>query len=353
MNTSYDIVVIGSGPGGYVAAIRAAQLGYSVAIIEKYNTLGGSCTNVGCIPAKALLDSSENFIQAQKQFEAQGIETGPLKLNFGQFMKRKTEVVAQNTAGLIYLMKKNKIDVYHGWGSFTDETHIQVKTAEQEILLEAKYTIIATGSKPSTVPGVPIDKKRIISSTEALSLTARPGSMVIIGGGVIGVELASVYARIGTQITIIEYSDSLIPAMDRELGKTLYRSLNKLGVKTLLGHKVQSAENLGDKAAVSYLDQEGIMQKIEADYCLVAVGRKAFTAQLNLESVGILVKNNGKIQVNEWLQTKVPNIYAIGDVIDGVMLAHKAEDEGTFVAEVINGQKPHIKYNLIPGVVYT
>jgi dihydrolipoamide dehydrogenase len=353
MNTSYDIVVIGSGPGGYVAAIRAAQLGYSVAIIEKYSTLGGTCTNVGCIPAKALLDSSEHFIQAQKQFNVHGIETGLLKLNFGQFMKRKNDVVAQNTNGLNYLMKKNKIDVYHGWGSFINETHVKVIMAEQEITLVAKYTIIATGSKPSTIPGVLIDKKLIISSTKALSLTGQPGSIVIIGGGVIGVELASVYARIGTEITIIEYSDSLIPAMDRELGKTLNRSLSKLGIKTLLSHKVQSAKNLGDKTAVSYLDKEGNLQNIEADYCIVAVGRKAFTAGLNLEAVGISVKNNGKIPVNERLQTSVANIYAIGDVIDGVMLAHKAEDEGAYVAEIINGQQPHIKYNLIPGVVYT
>jgi len=352
MNTSYDIIVIGSGPGGYVAAIRSAQLGYKVAIIEKYATLGGTCTNVGCIPAKALLDSSEQFHQASASFSVQGIEIPAPMLNFEQFIKRKTEVVRQNTAGLIYLMKKNKIDVYQGWGSFIDNTHIKVK-GEQETILEAKQVIIATGSKPATIPGVVIDKTRIITSTEALSLSTLPKSMVIIGGGVIGVELASVYARIGTTVTIIEYTDSLIATMDRELGKTLNKTLNKIGITSLLSCKVQRAENKGETAVVSYLDSAGKEQEIAAELCVIAVGRKAYTDGLNLEAVGIVTEKNGKIPVNEQLRTTVPNIYAIGDVIAGAMLAHKAEDEGTFVAEVINGQKPHIKYHLIPGVVYT
>lgn len=354
MNASYDIVVIGSGPGGYVAAIRASQLGYKVAIIEKYSTLGGTCTNVGCIPAKALLDSSEHYHQATHQFSTHGIKLADTQLDFGQFIKRKAEVVSQNTAGLIYLMKKNKIDVHHGLGSFVNANQVKVTAADgKETVLDTKYVIIATGSKPSTIPGVSIDKQRIITSTEALSLPTQPKTLSIIGGGVIGVELASVYARIGTEVTIIEYTDSLIPTMDRELGKALHKSLNKLGIKSLLGNKVQSAQSTGNAAKVNYLDKEGKTQELATDYCIVAVGRRAYTDGLNLQTVGIEAQKNGKIPVNAHLQTSVPNIYAIGDVIDGAMLAHKAEDEGTFVAEVINGQKPHIKYNLIPGVVYT
>lgn len=349
MNNQYDIVVIGSGPGGYVAAIRAAQLGYKTAIVEKYSVLGGTCTNVGCIPAKALLDSSEHYHQAQSQFTTHGINIGSLGLDFTQFIKRKSEVVSQNTSGLVYLMKKNKIDVHHGLGSFVDATHIKVG----DTVLTTQYAIIATGSKPSAIPGVTIDKKRIITSTEGLSLGSKPQSMVIIGGGVIGVEMASVYARIGTAVTIIEYTDSLIPTMDRELGKTLFKTLNKLGIKTLLSSKVQSASGNDSHATVKYLDNQGAAQEITTDYCMVAVGRKAYTEGLNLQAVGITPENNGKIKVNGQLQTSVPNIYAIGDVIDGPMLAHKAEDEGAFVAEVINGQKPHIHYHLIPNVVYT
>ncbi len=354
MENQYDIIVIGSGPGGYTGAIRASQLGYKVAIIEKYNTLGGTCTNVGCIPAKALLDSTEHFHQAKEQFHAHGIElNGEPVLNFTQFIKRKNEVVASNVAGLRFLMKKNKIDVYTGLGSFIDNKSIKVSGADTEKILTAKYFIIATGSKPATIPGVVIDKDRIITSTEALSLAEQPKSMVIIGGGVIGVEMASVYARIGTAVTIIEYADSLIPTMDRELGKSLLKTLGKLKINTLLGCKVQSASGSAGQAVVKFLDGEGKEQQIAADYCLVAVGRKAYTEGLNLAAAGVELENNGKIKVNKQLQTSAPNIYAIGDVIAGPMLAHKAEDEAVFVAEVINGQKPHIHYNLIPGVVYT
>jgi dihydrolipoamide dehydrogenase len=250
-------------------------------------------------------------------------------------------------------MKKNKIDVHQGLGSFINNTHLKVTGTDKETVLTSKYFVIATGSKPSTIPGVTIDKKRIITSTESLSLPAQPQSMVIIGGGVIGVELASVYARIGTDVTIIEYTDSLIPTMDRELGKALFKTLSKLNIKMLLSSKVQSAANLGEQASVKFLDKDGKEQEIVTDYCLVAVGRRAYTDGLNLQAAGVLSEKNGKVKVNGQLQTNVPNIYAIGDVIDGPMLAHKAEDEGTFVAEVINGQKPHINYNLIPGVVYT
>lgn len=278
---------------------------------------------------------------------------GGISLDFTQFIKRKSGVVSQNTAGLIYLMKKNKIDVYQGLGSFINKTHLKVISGDKELVLIGKYFVIATGSKPSSIPGVNIDKKRIITSTESLSLTEQPKSMVIIGGGVIGVELASVYARMGTEVTIIEYADSLILTMDRELGKALFKSLAKLGIKILLGVKVQSAVNSGEHAIVKYVDKEEKTLEITADYCLVAAGRRAYTDGLNLQATGVKIAKNGKVVVNKQLQTNVPNIYAIGDVIDGLMLAHKAEDEGTFVAEVINGQKPHINYSLIPGVVYT
>lgn len=353
MNTLYDIIVIGSGPGGYTAAIRSAQLGYRVALVEKYAALGGTCTNVGCIPAKALLDSSEHFHKAQQQFETYGIQTTGLHLNFAQFMNRKSEVVAQNTAGLNYLMKKNKIEVHQGTGSFVSTTRLRVKDAAREIFLESTYFIIATGSKPATLPGIPLDKKCIITSTEALSLPTQPRSMVVIGGGVIGVELASVYARLGTRITVLEYTQSLIPSMDRELGKALAKSLHKLSITTLLGSRVQSARTEGDETIVSYQDAEGHQQEIRAEYCVLAVGRKAYTDELNLVALGIEPQKNGKIPVNDRLQTAVPTVYAIGDVIEGPMLAHKAEEEGMFVAESISGQKPHIKYRLIPNVVYT
>ncbi|MCD8739032.1 dihydrolipoyl dehydrogenase [Mucilaginibacter roseus] len=354
MENQYDIIVIGSGPGGYTAAIRAAQLGYKTGIIEKYDSLGGTCTNVGCIPAKALLDSTEHYHQAKEQFAKHGIElNGEPVINFTQLIHRKNEVIASNVSGLRFLMKKNKIDVYTGTGSFIDHRSIKVSGTDTEKTLTAKYFIIATGSKPSTIPGVVIDKDRIITSTEALSLPERPESMVIIGGGVIGVELASVYARIGTAVTIIEYAGSLIPAMDRELGKALFKTLEKLKIRTLLNSKVQSASVNGSQATIKLLNGQGEEQQLTADYCLVAVGRKAYTEGLNLAAAGVELEPDGKIRVNKLLQTSSPNIYAIGDVIAGQMLAHKAEDEGVFVAEVISGQKPHINYNLIPGVVYT
>jgi dihydrolipoamide dehydrogenase len=354
MVTEYDIVVVGSGPGGYTAAIRAAQLGYKTAIIEKYSALGGTCTNVGCIPSKALLDSTEHFYEATKKFEAHGIEFEGLKLNFSQLMQRKNAVVEKNTSGIGYLMSKNNILIFHGTASFIDDTAIRVTHHDgTETQIRPRYFIIATGSKPSTIPGVVIDKQRIITSTEALSLTEQPKTLAIIGGGVIGVEMASIFSRIGTEVTIIEYADSLIPTMDRELGKELKKVLAKQGVKTLLSHKVQSAGNTGNGAVVRFLDQKDEPQELAADYVLVAVGRKPYTEGLGLENTGIRLDDRGRIRTNDLLQTDVPNIYAIGDVTAGPMLAHKAEEEGVFVAETINGQKPEIHYNLIPGVVYT
>ncbi|MBO6516354.1 MAG: dihydrolipoyl dehydrogenase [Bacteroidia bacterium] len=347
----YDVVVIGSGPGGYVAAIRCAQLGMKTAIVEKYNTLGGTCLNVGCIPSKALLDSSEHYHAAGHKFEKHGIELKDLKVNFPQMLKRKDEVVTQMTKGVDFLMKKNKIDVHVGVGSFIDKNTILV-SGEKEEKIEAVNVIIATGSKPSSLPGMEIDKDRIISSTEALKLPEIPKSLVVIGGGVIGLELGSVYARLGTKVSVVEYMDSIIPTMDRGLGKELTRVLKKLGFKFHLSHKVTSVENKGKSVTVKAEGKKGEIE-LDADYCLVAVGRRPYTDGLNLEAAGLKTDERGRIDVNDHLQTSVPNIYAIGDVIRGAMLAHKAEEEGVLVAETLAGQKPHIDYNLIPGVVYT
>ncbi|RCH55604.1 dihydrolipoyl dehydrogenase [Mucilaginibacter hurinus] len=351
----YDVIVIGSGPGGYVAAIRCAQLGLKTAIVEKYNTLGGTCLNVGCIPSKALLDSSEHYYNAAHAFKGHGIELKDLKVNFGQMIKRKEEVVNANTAGISYLMKKNKIDVHNGIGSFKDKnTIIITKNDGSATEITAKNVIIATGSKPSALPFLQPDKKRIITSTEALSLKEVPKHMVLIGGGVIGLELGSVYARLGAKVSVVEFMDSIIPTMDKGLGRELQKVLTRLGMEFYLGHKVTGATVKGKEVTVSFDSPKGDKMELTGDYCLLAVGRVAYTEGLGLENIGITVEERGrKITVNEHLETSVKGVYAIGDVVKGAMLAHKAEDEGTLVAEVIAGQKPHINYNLIPGVVYT
>ena len=352
--STYDVIVIGSGPGGYVAAIRAAQLGNKTALVEKYSTLGGTCLNVGCIPSKALLDSSEHYHQAKEQFASHGIGVGSLTLDFPQMISRKGEVVAQTTAGIDFLMKKNSIDVHHGMGSFLDAHTIEVKPENgKSTHLSAKNVIIATGSKPSTLPFITIDKKRIITSTEALSLAKLPKSMIVIGGGVIGLELGSVYARLGTDVTVVEYLDSLIASMDRTLGKELLRSLKKIGMKFHLKTGVKEVKAAGRSVTVKADNKKGDELTLKAEFCLVSVGRKPFTDGLNLEAAGIATDERGMIPVDENLRTAAPHIYAIGDVIKGAMLAHKAEEEGVFVAETIAGQHPHIDYNLIPGVVYT
>jgi dihydrolipoamide dehydrogenase len=350
----YDVTVIGSGPGGYVAAIRCAQLGMKTAIIEKYNVLGGTCTNVGCIPSKALLDSTEHFHNATHVFKTHGIETENIHVNFSQMILRKSNVVKENNQGLSFLMKKNKIDVYLGLGSFISANKILVKKNDNSTEeIETDKVIIATGSKPSSLPNVNIDKQRIITSTEALSLNEIPNEMIVIGGGIIGCELASMYARLGTKIKVIEFFDSLIANMDKDLGKELQRVLGKLGIEFYLSHKVTDATVHGDRVMISAENQKGELINFEGDYCLVAVGRKPYTKDLGLENINLKTDDRGRVPVNEHLETSVKNIYAIGDVIQGVMLAHKAEDEGTLVAETIAGQKPHINYNLIPGVVYT
>ena len=351
----FDVVVIGSGPGGYVAAIRCAQLGLKTAIIEKYATLGGTCLNVGCIPSKALLDSSEHYHNAAHTFKTHGIELDNLKVDFGQMIKRKQEVVDANTSGITYLMKKNKISVYVGVGSFKDKNTISIKKADGTAEdITATNVIIATGSKPSTLPFIKIDKKRIITSTEALKLPEIPKHLILIGGGVIGLELGSVYARLGAKVSVIEFMDGIIPTMDKSLGKELQKVLQKIGMEFYLGHKVTGATAEGNEVTVTFDSPKGEKKELKGDYCLVAVGRIAYTAGLGLENIGLTVEERGgKITVDDHLQTSVKGVYAIGDVIRGAMLAHKAEDEGTLVAEIIAGQKPHINYNLIPGVVYT
>ena len=353
MNT-YDITIIGSGPGGYVSAIRCAQLGFKTALIEKYDTLGGTCLNVGCIPSKALLDSSEHFHNAKHNFTEHGIEVSGLKANLEQMISRKADVVSQTCNGIKFLMDKNKIDVHYGMGSFVDKNTVKVLDKDgKETLLSTKNTIIATGSKPNYFPGMEPDKKRIITSTEALKMTEIPKKLLVIGGGVIGLELGSVYARLGAEVEVIEFADRIIPTMDKTLAKELTKALKKEGFKFNLQHKVQSVVNNGDSVTLKALNKKDEEVTFEADYCLVAVGRKAYTEGLGLENVGLTANNRGQVEVNDHLQTSVPNIYAIGDVVRGAMLAHKAEEEGVFVAETIAGQKPHMNYDLIPGVVYT
>lgn len=351
----FDVIVIGSGPGGYVAAIRCAQLGLKTAIIEKYNTFGGTCLNVGCIPSKALLDSSEHYHNALHTFKEHGINLKDLSPDLKQMLKRKDEVVAHTTAGISFLMKKNKISTFQGIGSMVDKNTVKITKADGSAeSLTSKNIILATGSKPTALPFLKTDGNRIITSTEALNLKEIPKHLILIGGGVIGLELGSVYSRLGSKVTVVEFMDSIIGTMDKSLGKELQKVLAKQGMEFLLSHKVTGASVKGSKVTVSADNSKGEKVSIEGDYCLVAVGRTAYTENLGLENIGITLEERGKkIPVNAHLETSVPGIYAIGDVVKGAMLAHKAEDEGTFVAEVIAGQKPHINYNLIPGVVYT
>jgi dihydrolipoamide dehydrogenase len=350
----YDVIVIGSGPGGYVAAIRAAQLGMKTALVEKYSTLGGTCLNVGCIPSKALLDSSEHYHNAAHTFATHGISLKGLAVNLSQMIARKDEVVTQNVDGIQFLMKKNKVDVHHGLGSFVDAHTVKVTKADGTSTdIQGKNIIIATGSKPASLPFISIDKKRIITSTEALKMKEIPKHLIVIGGGVIGMELGSVYGRLGAKVSVVEYMDSIIPTMDKSLGKELQKSLKKIGFEFFLKHKVTGVENLGKEVVVKAENAKGETVEIKGDYVLVSIGRKAYTDGLNAAAAGVKVTDRGQIEVNDHLQTAVPHIYAIGDVVKGAMLAHKAEEEGVFVAETIAGQKPHINYLLIPGVVYT
>ena len=352
--SSFDVVIIGSGPGGYVAAIRCAQLGMKTAIIEKYSTLGGTCLNVGCIPSKALLASSHHYSEIA-HFAEHGIEvSGDVKVNLEKMIARKQAVVDQTSGGVKFLMDKNKITVFEGKGSFIDATHVAVEKADgTSETLEAKNIIIATGSKPSSLPFIKIDKERIITSTEALKLKEVPKHLVIIGGGVIGIELGQVYLRLGAEVSVVEFMDRIIPGMDGSLSKELMKVLKKQGMKFYVSHKVKSVVRKGNEVTVQAENAKGETVTLEGDYSLVSVGRRPYTDGLNADKAGVKISDRGQIEVNDHLQTSVQNIYAIGDVVRGAMLAHKAEEEGTMVAEILAGQKPHINYNLIPGVVYT
>ena len=352
----YDVTVIGSGPGGYVAAIRCAQLGFKTAIIERYPVLGGTCLNVGCIPSKALLDSTEHYHNAHEKFKTHGIELKDLKVNMPQMIKRKSEVVLDNNKGIDFLMKKNKIDVLHGHASFVNKNRLKIAAANNVVdEIDTERVIIATGSKPITPANFNYDKKRVITSTEALNIEKVPGSMVVIGGGAIGLELGSVYARLGTEVHVVEYLDRILSTMDGDCSREMTKSLKGIGIQFHLRHAV--TEVVPGKSKVKVVaksrDDESKTLNWEVDYCLIAIGRRPYTDNLGLENVGITPDEKGRIPVNDHLETTVPGIYAIGDVIQGAMLAHKAEEEGVFVAEIMAGQKPHIHYNLIPGVVYT
>ena len=352
--SQFDVTIIGSGPGGYVAAIRCAQLGFKTAIIEKYTTLGGTCLNVGCIPSKALLASSHHYEELQ-HFADHGIEvSGEVKVNLEKMIARKQAVVDQTSGGVKYLMDKNKVTVFEGVGSFESATSVKVTKADgTSEIIESKNIIIATGSKPSSLPFIKLDKDRIITSTEALKLKEVPKHLVIIGGGVIGIELGQVYLRLGAQVSVVEFMDRIIPGMDASLSKELTKVLKKQGMKFYTSHKVQSVDRAGDVVTVKAENAKGEIITLEGDYSLVSVGRRPYTDGLHAEKAGVKVTDRGQIEVNNHLQTSATNIYAIGDVVRGARLAHKAEEEGVLVAEILAGQKPHIDYNLIPGVVYT
>ena len=352
--SQFDVTIIGSGPGGYVSAIRCAQLGFKTAIIEKYSTLGGTCLNVGCIPSKALLASSHHYEELQ-HFADHGIEvSGEVKVNLEKMIARKQAVVDQTSGGVKFLMDKNNITVFNGVGSFESATSVKVTKADgSSEIIESKNIIIATGSKPSNLPFIKLDKDRIITSTEALKLKEVPKHLVIIGGGVIGIELGQVYLRLGAQVSVVEFMDRIIPGMDAALSKELTKVLKKQGMKFYTSHKVQSVERAGNAVTVKAENAKGEIITLDGDYALVSVGRRPYTDGLNAEKAVVKVTDRGQIEVNNHLQTSASNIYAIGDVVRGAMLAHKAEEEGVMVAEIIAGQKPHIDYNLIPGVVYT
>lgn len=352
--SEFDLIVIGAGPGGYVAGIRAAQLGLKVAVVEKYNSLGGTCLNVGCIPSKALLDSSELYHLATEKFGVHGIKTGKVSIDFPQMLKRKDDVISNTVAGIDYLFKKNNITRLTGLASFVDKNTISIKDEKgKSTKYKAANFIIATGSKPTELPFMKYDGDKIISSTHALKLPKVPKHLIVVGGGVIGLELGSVYGRLGAKVTVIEFLDKILPTMDVELGKTLQRSLKKINFEFHLSTKVKGAEVKGNQVTVTAENKKGEDIVFTGDHVLVSVGRKPYTEGLNVEKAGIELDERGFIKVNDHLQTAADNIYAIGDVIGGMMLAHKAEEEGVYAVEHLSEEIPHLNYNSIPGVVYT
>ena len=346
--TNYDVIVIGSGPGGYVSAIRCAQLGLKTAIVEGRDTLGGTCLNVGCIPSKALLHASHSYHEATHNFDKMGLIINNPKIDFDKMQNYKNDVISQNTKGIEFLLKKNKIDWLKGWAKIVNKNQVTVG----ENTHDTKNIIIASGSEPSTIPNVEIDENRIVSSTGALSLSKIPKSMIVIGAGVIGLEMGSIYSRLGTDVTVIEYMDHITPGMDLEISKNFQRTLKKQGLKFIMGAAVKSANSTKTKANVIYKKADAEI-KIDAEIVLVSTGRKPFTNGLNFLEIGGELTERGKIKTNNKWQTSVEGIYAIGDAIAGPMLAHKAEDEGMAVAEVIAGKHGHVNYDVIPGVIYT
>ncbi|MDF3047996.1 MAG: dihydrolipoamide dehydrogenase [Candidatus Midichloriaceae bacterium] len=349
----FDVVVIGGGPGGYVAAIKAAQLGLKVACVEKRGTLGGTCLNVGCIPSKALLQSSHKFEEASSHMEDHGVEVGSVKLNLAKMMERKTKVVSTLCNGIEGLFLKNKVIYIKGHASFVSNTEILIKGEQGEERIKAKNIVIATGSDVAHIPGITIDEKQIVSSTGALELTKVPGKMIVIGGGYIGLEMGSVWSRLGAEVTVVEFSDRIVPAMDSDISKEFKKILEKQEIKFQLSTKVTSAKTNGKGVEVVLESSNGEQQKHLVDVVLVSVGRRPYTDNLSLDAIGVKPDERGKIIVNNKFQTSIPNVYAIGDVIYGPMLAHKAEEEGVAVAEIIAGQHGHVNYGAIPGVVYT
>ncbi len=354
MENNFDVIIIGGGPGGYVCAIRAAQLGLKTACVESRGTLGGTCLNIGCIPSKSLLNLSENFNKAKKDFNQQGIEISNIKLNIDKMMSNKNKSVQILTKGVEFLFKKNKVTYLKGKGVLFSKNDVIVYNNSKKENYKAKNIVIATGSDVASLPGIKIDEKNIISSTGALSLNKVPKKLVVIGGGYIGLEMGSVWSRLGAEVTIIEYLDCITPGMDREISKEFQKILNKQGINFKLNSKVSSVKNQNNSVLVKFIDNKTSKNEIiEADKVLVSVGRKPYTEGLNLSKIGIKQDDKGRIKVNEKLETSVNNIYAIGDVIKGPMLAHKAEDEGIAVAEILAGQAGHVNYDVIPGVIYT
>ena len=355
MENNFDLVVIGGGPGGYVCAIRAAQLGLKTACVESRGALGGTCLNVGCIPSKSLLNLSENFHKAKKDFNQQGIEFNSIKLNIEKMMANKNKSIQVLTKGVEFLFKKNKVTYFKGKGVLFSKNDIVVyESNKQRTNIKAKNIVIATGSEAASLPGINIDEKNIVSSTGALSFDKVPKKLAVIGGGYIGLEMGSVWSRLGSEVTVIEYLDFITPGMDKEISNEFQKILTKQGIKFKMGSKVESVRSNGNSVSIKYTNVKDSKEEIvEVDKVLVSVGRKPYTEGLNLMKVGIKKDQKGRIEVNKKLQTSVNNIYAIGDVIKGPMLAHKAEEEGIAVAEILAGQAGHVNYDVIPGVIYT
>ena len=352
MSEKFDVTVIGGGPGGYVCAIRLSQLGLKTACIEFRGSLGGTCLNVGCIPSKNLLNFSENFHKA-KNFTNIGIEVGEVKLNLSKMMKNKDKAVADLTKGIEFLFKKNKVTYFKGKGSFKSSNEISILADNKETVIQTDKTIISTGSEPVSIPGIDFDEEKILSSTGALSISKLPKKMIIVGGGYIGLEMGSVWSRLGTQVEVVEYLDHITPGMDKEISKEFEKILKKQGIKFHLNTKVEKINKNKNGVSINTLDKSNKKNTIEADVVLISVGRRPFTKYLNLEKIGVQTDKKGMVKVNKSFETNIKNIYAVGDVIDGPMLAHKAEEEGIAVAEIIAGQSGHVNYDVIPGVIYT